>query len=76
MYLSFFKTKLPCQKYCDVPHVQAFLDQVEAGGNVDKNIIGQFGVGFYSTFMVGDKVQVFTKSYKEDSKALCWTSDG
>ena len=39
-------------------------------------IIGQFGVGFYSAFMVADKVEVFTKSYAPDAEGLCWVSDG
>ena len=41
----------------------------------DINIIGQFGVGFYSAFMVADKVEVFTRSYKEE-QAFCWVSRG
>ena len=53
------------------------MDEVESkGGHVDKNIIGQFGVGFYSTFMVGEKVDVYTQSYKSDSPAYKWHSDG
>jgi len=40
------------------------------------DIIGQFGVGFYSTFMVGNKVVVYSKSATPGSKGYCWTSDG
>ena len=58
--------------------LQAFLEQVreKAQGDVGSALIGQFGVGFYSTFMVGDKVDVYTKSYKPGSEALKWSSDG
>ncbi len=41
----------------------------------DKELIGQFGVGFYSAFMVADKIEVYSKAYKED-KAFKWTSFG
>ena len=41
----------------------------------DINIIGQFGVGFYSAFMVSDKVEVRTRAYESD-EAFCWTSEG
>ena len=56
---------------------QEFLDQV--GGQeegVNKNIIGQFGVGFYSSFMVSEKVDVFTRSHRDDSVGYKWHSDG
>ncbi len=39
-------------------------------------IIGHFGLGFYSSFMVAKKVEIFSKSYKEDSKAVRWECDG
>src|SRR5690554_141149 len=40
------------------------------------SIIGHFGLGFYSSFMVADKVEIFTKSHKEGSKAVRWECDG
>ncbi len=42
----------------------------------DSNIIGHFGLGFYSAFMVASKVEVVTKSYKRNQKAAIWTCDG
>ena len=48
-------------------------DKKKSGGDVD--LIGQFGVGFYSAFMVADKIEVTTKRAGED-KAWLWTSDG
>ncbi|MDY6800357.1 MAG: molecular chaperone HtpG [Bacteroidota bacterium] len=39
-------------------------------------IIGKFGLGFYSSFMVSKKVEIITRSYKEDAKAVKWTCDG
>ncbi|HVX27115.1 MAG TPA: molecular chaperone HtpG [Parafilimonas sp.] len=41
----------------------------------DANIIGHFGLGFYSAFMVSDKVEIFTKSYKDES-GVYWSCDG
>ena len=40
------------------------------------NIIGHFGLGFYSSFMVADEVEIITKSYQEKSKAVKWRCDG
>ena len=42
----------------------------------DQAIIGHFGLGFYSSFMVADKVEIFTQSYKEDAKSVHWSCDG
>ena len=39
-------------------------------------IIGHFGLGFYSSFMVADRVEIFSQSYKEDTKAVHWSCDG
>jgi molecular chaperone HtpG len=50
-----------------------FLDKYKDQAN---NIIGHFGLGFYSSFMVSDKVEVVTKSWQKDSKAVKWICDG
>ncbi len=42
----------------------------------DQAIIGHFGLGFYSSFMVSKKVEVITKSYKDDAKAVKWSCEG
>ncbi len=42
----------------------------------DQAIIGHFGLGFYSSFMVADKVEIFTQSYKEDAPSVHWSCDG
>ena len=55
---------------------KAFLKSLQDSGEKNDNLIGQFGVGFYSVFMVADKVEVFTRSWKKDSESLCWSSDG
>ncbi|MDA3867770.1 MAG: molecular chaperone HtpG, partial [Salinivirgaceae bacterium] len=41
-----------------------------------KGIIGHFGLGFYSLFMVSNKVEIITKSYKDDAKAMYWSCEG
>ncbi len=45
-------------------------------GTDSANIIGHFGLGFYSAFMVSDKVEILTKSYLNDSQAVKWVCDG
>jgi len=45
-------------------------------GQNENAIIGKFGLGFYSAFMVSDKVEVFSKSFKEDAPAVRWECDG
>jgi len=52
-----------------------FLSQLSGDAKKDSNLIGQFGVGFYSVFMVADKVEVFSRKAGED-KTFKWTSDG
>ena len=52
-----------------------FLEALKASqGSAD--VIGQFGVGFYSSFMVADKVEVFTRSAEPEAQGYKWTSDG
>lgn len=53
--------------------VNDFLNKYKDNANA---IIGHFGLGFYSSFMVSNKVEIITKSYKEDAKAVKWTCDG
>ncbi|MDQ3623912.1 MAG: molecular chaperone HtpG [Verrucomicrobiota bacterium] len=54
---------------------KAFLEQFKANrGNA--SLIGQFGVGFYSAFMVAEKVTVFTRSFQPEEQGWIWTSDG
>jgi molecular chaperone HtpG len=45
-------------------------------GKNESNIIGHFGLGFYSSFMVSEKVEILTKSYQPDAKAVRWECDG
>ena len=53
--------------------VTDFLEKYKDNAN---NIIGHFGLGFYSSFMVSKKVEIITKSYKDGSKAVKWSCDG
>ena len=66
--------------------VDKFLNQVAFSGaeeflkkykgQNEANIIGHFGLGFYSSFMVSERVDVITKSYREDAVAVKWECDG
>lgn len=65
--------------------IDKYINQIAFSGVTDfltkykdeaNAIIGHFGLGFYSSFMVSDKVEIITKSYKEDAKAMHWTCDG
>lgn len=53
---------------------EEFLEKYK--GKNEANIIGHFGLGFYSSFMVSEKVEIITKSFREDAKAVKWECDG
>jgi molecular chaperone HtpG len=53
---------------------EEFLEKYK--GKEEANIIGHFGLGFYSAFMVSERVEIFTRSYKEGSKGVRWECDG
>ncbi|WP_395765020.1 molecular chaperone HtpG [Elizabethkingia anophelis] len=54
---------------------EEFLEKYKDSAK-DSGIIGHFGLGFYSAFMVADKVEIISKSYKEGESAVHWTCDG
>ncbi len=63
--------------------VDKYLNQVAFSGAEeflnkykDANIIGHFGLGFYSAFMVSESVEVFTQSYNEEAPSVYWSCDG
>lgn len=63
--------------------VQRYLNQIAFSSAADflekyenSNIIGHFGLGFYSAFMVADKVEVVTKSWRPDTQGVRWTCEG
>lgn len=66
--------------------VDKYINQIAFSGAEDflakykgtdaANIIGHFGLGFYSSFMVADRVDILTKSYKSDAPAVKWSCDG
>lgn len=53
---------------------EEFLEKYK--GKNESAIIGHFGLGFYSSFMVSDEVEIITKSYQENSEAVKWQCDG
>ena len=55
---------------------KTFLKSVKDSGSTPGNMIGQFGVGFYSAFMVADEVKVHTRSWRAEGEELVWISDG
>jgi TNF receptor-associated protein 1 len=55
---------------------KAFLEAAKESGGSPGGLIGQFGVGFYSAFMVADRVEVLTRSWRADGEELAWSSDG
>ncbi len=55
---------------------EEFAKQYQKDDNEDSKIIGHFGLGFYSAFMVSERVDIKTKSYIDNEKAVFWTCDG
>jgi HSP90 family molecular chaperone len=55
---------------------RAFLERLDEGEVNAHDVIGQFGVGFYSVFMVADRVRVRSRSYQPNAEAVTWTSRG
>ncbi|HAO30548.1 MAG TPA: molecular chaperone HtpG [Treponema sp.] len=55
---------------------KAFIEQLSASGNNNSDLIGQFGVGFYSAFMAASKIDVYTRKAGGDGKVWHWSSDG
>jgi TNF receptor-associated protein 1 len=55
---------------------KAFLQAMQEKGEAKPEVIGQFGVGFYSAFMAADRVEVFSKSWQPGAQGCKWESDG
>ena len=55
---------------------KAFLEKMKEQGDSNADVIGQFGVGFYSAFMAADNVDVHTHSWENGTEGQTWTSDG
>lgn len=55
---------------------KAFLNAIKESGGMNENLIGQFGVGFYSVFMVAKEVKVFSRTWHTGGEGFLWSSDG
>jgi len=53
-----------------------FIEALQNDGEKNEALIGKFGVGFYSVFMVSDSVKVYTRSWHQEGEGFCWESDG
>jgi molecular chaperone HtpG len=69
-------TKEEADKYLNQIAFSSANDFLDKYKDQSSAIIGHFGLGFYSSFMVSDKVEVITKSYQEGAQAVKWTCDG
>ena len=69
-------TEEEIDKYINQIAFSGVTDFLEKYKDTANNIIGHFGLGFYSSFMVSKKVEIITKSYKEGAKAVKWSCDG
>ncbi|MCQ2255084.1 MAG: molecular chaperone HtpG [Bacteroidaceae bacterium] len=69
-------TEEEIEKYINQIAFSGVTDFLEKYKDTANAIIGHFGLGFYSSFMVSDKVDIITKSYKEGAKAVKWSCDG
>jgi molecular chaperone HtpG len=64
------------EKYINQIALSSAEDFLEKYKNQANAIIGHFGLGFYSAFMVSEKVEIITRSYQENAKAVKWSCDG
>ena len=69
-------TEEEIDKYINQIAFSGVTDFLEKYKDTANSIIGHFGLGFYSSFMVSKKVEIITKSYKEGAKAVKWSCDG
>jgi len=69
-------TEEEIDKYINQIAFSGVTDFLEKYKDTANNIIGHFGLGFYSSFMVSKKVEIVTRSYKDGAKAVKWSCDG